>query len=321
MWPRVFSVLSERHSRGKIDLVNSRAMALLIVTWVWAGSVEAQSGLVIEHGTRPDGRPEKAWIDAVRVFNETESLREIGRTQRPWSEGESAWARLIEARAPDWPDLYSDLLIPFPDVEAPAQVRIILGNQGGNDAFVSGEDLIGFDLGRLLAAYGPASTNGNADRIDRFFAHEYTHILHKAWRRKADLVISTPLEQALWRCLAEGIGNYRSLSARWRDENRHLTPHAIETLERLQPIFTERIAKLESASDEEGVILMEGLSVGPFDQKWGALTVALWLAREAEDGDQKLAYWIERGPWGILDLAQKNLPADLSGRLPSMPSE
>lgn len=199
-------------------------------------------------------------------------------------------------------------------------MTILLGNQGGNDAFVAGDDVIGFDLSRLLALYGVASAPGNSDRIDRFFAHEYTHIAHKAWRRNAGLLLTTPLEQALWACLTEGLGNYRSLSSRWRDDQRRLTPHAVETLERLQPEFTVRIAALAHATGSEADALMEGLSMGPFEQKWGALTVALWLAREAQDGDAALRYWVERGLPGVLELARKHLPAEPAARLPSASS-
>ncbi len=53
-----------------------------------------------------------------------------------------------------------------------------------------------------------------------------------------------------------------------------------------------------------------------FDQKWGALTVALWLAQEAKGDDHHLQKWVEAGPSDVLTLAQKYLPEDLKGEMP-----
>ena len=61
---------------------------------------------------------------------------------------------------------------------------------------------------------------------------------------------------------------------------------------------------------------MEGLSMGPFDEKWGALTVALWLAQDVERKESGLERWIEAGPQGVLTLARKYLPAALAQQLP-----
>ncbi|HJO92742.1 MAG TPA: hypothetical protein QF753_05020 [Victivallales bacterium] len=53
---------------------------------------------------------------------------------------------------------------------------------------------------------------------------------------------------------------------------------------------------------------MKGLSDAPFTKKWGAVTVALWLRLETKGNNKKLTPWIEKGPEGILLLAQKYLP-------------
>lgn len=297
-----------------------RLAMILCVALVAPELAAANTLLHIESGTRPDGRPSALWLDAIRVFHDDQSLRDLSASEKRRTGDETAWADLITARAAIWPEQYENLLIPFPNTIPPGEVTIVLGNQGGNDAFVYGEVVIAIDLARMLDVYGLASKPENVARIDRFFAHEYTHILHKAWQRQVGLEISSPLEQALWACLKEGLGNYRSLSSRWLDENRRLTERSIDTLNRLQPVFTDRIARLENASDDEVAALVQGLSLGPFDQKWGGLTVALWLAREAEHGDEQLAFWVDQGPWGVIDLAQKHLPADLASRLPSRPS-
>ena len=72
---------------------------------------------------------------------------------------------------------------------------------------------------------------------------------------------------------------------------------------------------LKNASDEEAAILMKGLSMGPFSKKWGALTVALWLVKEAKGNDEKLIKWVDLGPQGIITLANNHLPEYLKVKL------
>lgn len=86
-------------------------------------------------------------------------------------------------------------------------------------------------------------------------------------------------------------------------------------LAELQPIFVERLLALEDAGEEEAVHLLQGLSSGPFARKWGALTSALWFVQEARGDDVGLQPWVEAGPWGILDLADKYFPNELRDKL------
>lgn len=320
VWPLGKQVPPPAFAEGYLQGVNDWLREQSQVGEIPSRSLPARAVLTVQSGVGADGRPTPEWLSAVSVFNNQVALDALAGAQKLWSEEELAWARLIEERLATWTTLQSELLMPFGAIETPDTVAIVLGNQGGQDAFVPGDSVIGFDLSRLLAIYGAAAAPGNSDRIDRFFAHEYTHIAHNAWRRHKGLQLATPLKQALWACLTEGLGNYRSLSSRWRDDQRRLTPHAVGTLQRLQPEFTARIAALAHASDSEADALMQGLSTGPFEQKWGALTVALWLARETQqDGDTALRYWVEQGPGGVLELALKYLPAEQAARLPSTP--
>jgi hypothetical protein len=209
----------------------------------------------------------------------------------PLTKEELLCAELIERRAVLWPDHIENLRIPFPGISPPG----------------------------VQSLYGSAGSPSNTDRIDRFFAHEFTHLLHREWRKIKQPTIESPLEQALWACLTEGLGNYRSLSARWTDVQGDLSPHAKEVLSRLQSVLVDRLSALEHASADEADSLMQGLSMGSFEEKWGALPVALWLALEAKDDDRALQKWVESGPWGIVDLATKHLPKDLANRLPERP--
>lgn len=73
--------------------------------------------------------------------------------------------------------------MPFVNTTPPGHVRILIGNQGGEDAFTFSDSTICFDLDRLNSVYGFATKALNTNRIDRFFAHEFTHVLHKTWKR------------------------------------------------------------------------------------------------------------------------------------------
>jgi hypothetical protein len=275
--------------------------------------------LIIRSGQDADGRPTREWLRAISVFHRDQSLQEFSQSPAPLTTEQVLWAELIKQRALLWPDQVDHLLTPFRGVSPPASVVIILGNIGGSDAFIAENINIAFDLGRMQLLYGSADTAVNSDRVDRFFAHEFTHVLHKEWRRTYQPSIQTPLEQALWVCLTEGLGNYRSLSSSWTDAQGDLSQHAKDVLTRLQPVLVERLSALENATDDEAPALMKGLSLGPFEEKWGALPVALWLTQEAKGDDRKLQKWVDAGPWGIVSLATKYLPAELAARLPALP--
>jgi hypothetical protein len=256
------------------------------------------------------------WIEAIRHWHDEEELSAIRASKTNLSDEEAPWADLIRRKVPTWLTMIASLQIPFQSITPPDTVTILLGNVGGEDAFVYSGATICFGLNKLHSLYGSASTPANNNRIDRFFAHEFTHVLHKAWRKKHALELNSPFEYALWECLTEGLGNYRSLTDKWIVAGGKLTPHAREVLQRLQPIFAERISALEHTREAEAEPLLRGLSMGPFDQKWGALPVALWLAQEARGDDHNLQKWVEAGPAGVLILAQKYLPEELKAAMP-----
>lgn len=273
--------------------------------------------LTIVDGSTPDGRATVAWREAVRHRYSDVALDSVATEVRRPTSTERAWRDLIAERRHAWERSVDSLRMPFADTRPPDSVTILLGLHGGNDAFVHGPTTICFDLGRLQKEYGDAGSEMNRGRIDRFFAHEFTHLLHKAWARDHPVRLTTPLEEALWECLVEGVGNYRSLSPRWVGPGGTLTDHARTVLARLEPVFAERISALSTATTEEAPRLIEGLSDGPFDRKWGALTVALWLAQEAQGDDRRLKPWIDAGLDGVLILAHRYLPEELRARMPS----
>lgn len=278
---------------------------------VYQKDLTSDTVLFLEHGIKEDSRPTSKWIEAIYARRDKETIEKLKETSKHFTTEEQLWVELIESRKNVWFGWIDSLSIPFKKVELPDTVFILLGNAGGEDAFTYKDSTIGFDLSKLQQIYGSASKPENQDRIDRFFSHEMTHIYHKAWREKHGVVINSPLEYALWDCLVEGIGNYRSLSGKWVSKEGMLTERSKNTLNELQPVFVERLIALKHATEEESIELLEGLSSGSFTKKWGALTSALWLAQEAKGDDANLQPWITGGPWGILELADKYLPEEL----------
>ena len=95
------------------------------------------------------------------------------------------------------------------------------------------------------------------------------------------------------------------------------SPVTAQTLQRLEPIFVERLEASVSASPEEEVELRRGISMGKFDEKWGSLPVALWLRSEAKVRGERetLEAMIRLGPDGVLPLALRYAAPELRRRL------
>jgi len=146
--------------------------------------------------------------------------------------------------------------------------------------------------------------------MDRIFAHEYTHLLHKEWARQNDLKLETYKDSILWECFYEGFGMYRSMSKKWFPVDGSLSKTSEETFKTLYPIFTDRLITIDSSSllsKQDKIKLHKNLSRGSMKKKWGALPVGVWLAMEANGNHKNLNKWIEKGPEAIIPLAKKHL--------------
>jgi hypothetical protein len=221
---------------------------------------------------------------------------------------ERAWVDLIASRIPAWQSEIPRLASNFIPVVTPNAVRVVIGNRGGEDAFTHDVMTIGFDVARLHALYGDAAELENRNRMDRFFRHEYVHLLQKAWLIHYPYKADTPLRVALLGIWTEGLGNFYSLSGRWRTPAGTPSDAARKTLAELTPRFTARLGALACAAPERGPILSADLSMGPFDRKWGALPAALWLDDEVRQSEDALRQFVLAGPDGVWALADRNLP-------------
>lgn len=264
-------------------------------------------------GVSADGSATPDWRAAVAAHRGAELEWGL----RPLSADETAWLELVHARREAWEARIVELCLSFEGVSPPRALAVVVGNQNGEDGFGLGDDAIYFDLSALVRNYGSAREPANAARLERFFDHETTHVLQWRWAEQHPQPVGTPLERALWDMAREGLGNLRSLSEAWVLSGGELTPLALETLAELEPVLVERLERLARAAPEEERALTDGLSWGPFREKWGALPVALWLARESRGDDRRLRPWVEAGAAGVIDLARRHLDPALAARLPS----
>ncbi|MDG6347573.1 hypothetical protein QAA18_02260 [Luteimonas sp. 8-5] len=220
---------------------------------------------------------------------------------------ERQWVETIRSRADRWRVEAEHLAAMYPPLEAPP-ARIVLASRGGEDAFVIDPNTIGFDVGRLQALYGGSSNEAQrAERMDRFFRHEYTHLLQKAWFARHPIPLDRPIDRALAEILTEGMGNYYSLSSRWRSVDGNRSPVAEATLRELEPRFVARLAALACASPAQAEALTADLSMGRFDAKWGALPMALWIESGPGDVAVVMRGLLEGGPEGIWAFAGAHL--------------
>src|SRR5262245_33635889 len=148
-------------------------LLLLLGACAAPGRIELRLGFD-ERGVASDG-----WKAAIAARGEGERSWE----RRPLTPAESEWLALVRAGLPAWEERLPALAVPFEGVAPPRTVVLLVGNQNGEDAFVLGGDTVHLDLAALLGHYGAASEPENAARLERFFAHEYTHVLHTRWER------------------------------------------------------------------------------------------------------------------------------------------
>lgn len=300
-------------------------LALLLffapVLYARSGTLPARraqpTAIVIKTGFRNNHIAE-TWKNALSNRMDQHTLDSLAGITRPLSAEEQAWQTRIHAKATRWNSFRDSLAVPFRDISLPDTVFVLLGFTGNDDGFTFEDRTVCIDLTALYRAYGKAELQENDNRIDRIFAHEYTHLLHKAWARKANWQPQNFRDSILWECFYEGIGMYRSFNARWMPVEGVLPEITISTLEELYPVFVDRITTIltkQTFTSGEKALLNSRLSRGAVNQKWGAFTVGIWLALEANGNDQKLIPIIEQGPGAVIRLAQKYLPVKYFERM------
>ena len=252
----------------------------------------------------------KDWRNALTTRQSKTYLDSLSKVERHLTKGEQEWNELISSRTERWNEIRDSLKVPFEDTYISDTIYVYLGYQGSDDGFTYKFQTVCFDLTALLRQYGSAKDSINTNRMDRIFAHEYTHLLSKEWAKKKELKLPTFRDSILWECMYEGMGMYRSMSPKWFPVRDSLSNTSSEAFEKLYPIFSERLIAIDtlkelSKTDKKG--LNKNLSRGSMKQKWGALPVGVWLAMEADGDDKNLIKWINKGPDAIIPLAKKYL--------------
>lgn len=265
--------------------------------------------MVVELGVEKNSISPK-WKSSLTTRMSSQNLEEMSLIKRPLTIEELAWQDLIKSRTNHWNQFRDSLRLPFGDIPVEDTITVLLGYLGVDDGFTYGYGTVCFDLTALQTNYGSANLAENKNRMDRLFAHEFTHLLHKEWVRKNDLKLNSFRDSILWECLYEGIGMYRSLTTKWLPAHDSLPLLTKTTLAELYPIFDKKIARINSPdplTNEEKTTIQSNLSRGMVSKKWGAFPMAIWLALEAKGDDRNLIPWISKGPSAVLMLADKYL--------------
>jgi len=296
-----------------------RLMIITVVSMVGSGTVYGQPGLgksgsafIVRPGFANE-RLSPEWRNAIESRMAPRQLDSVMALSRSLHPEELEWKSLIESKAARWGLMRDSLGIPFGNETLDDTLSVIVGYMGRDDGFTYRYEAVCLDLTALHREYGSAALPENFTRIDRLFAHEFMHLLHKDWARRRNLRLESFRDSVLWECIYEGIGMYRSLSSKWLPTNGVLPEISRSTLEDLYSVFVERLTTIESngtLTEEEKTRLHNGLSRGPVNKKWGALPVGLWLALEAGGDDKNLIPWIDGGLDSVIRLAKKHLTGD-----------
>lgn len=250
------------------------------------------------------------WKEAVKSRLSNATIDSLAQIKRPLTSAEKDWKILIESKTTTWKRFKDSLEVPFNGLKIADTITVLMGFTGADDGFTYKEKTICFDVTALQKNYGNASLSENHNRIDRIFAHELTHLMHKKWAVKNQLQLKTFKDSILWECLYEGLGMYRSLSPKWLPKNIDLPEISTTAMEKLTPVFVQRLVTVVAKvrlSEKEKKQIQRNLSRGPVDKKWGAFPVAIWLSLEANGDDRNLIPWIDKGPQAVILLAKKYL--------------
>jgi hypothetical protein len=277
----------------------------LAALWLVAATAGATPRFEVVVAVAADDTATPLWQAMLAARIGADAAQRHAAEARPVSASEQAWVDLIRRQAGLLPAEWPSLQTPFAPAQAPEAIRIVIGNRGGEDAFVHDARTIGFDAARLQAEYGPADDPENVARALRFLRHESTHLLQRAWLAQRPPWPDDPWSRTLLHLWKEGHGNLHSLSDRWWIVDADANPAgrysdlAEDTLAQLVPTLVGRLGALACADPRHVPNLEQGLSMGPFARKWGAVPMALWLKRAQSRHPQALRDFVQAGPAGV----------------------
>lgn len=186
------------------------------------------------------------WKAALVSRKSTSELDSLSKVVNHITKEEQDWLNLIESKAKVWNTYRDSLKVPFQNIKLKDTIYVLLGYRSGDDAFTYKDQTVCLDLTALHKAYGSAKDSVNDNRIDRLFAHEFTHLLSKKWAKNNELKLNTFKDDILWECLYEGFGMYRSMSSKWFPIRGSISQTSKNTFEVLYPKFAEKIIKIST---------------------------------------------------------------------------
>ena len=250
-----------------------------------------------------DGKMGMKWSKAIQSRYSKKQFELLKNSVKPLSANENQWSNLIEVVLPKWEKQLKTVQKHFPKGIDIGPIEIVMGNQGGNDGFTFSRRTICLDLSSWQKNYGSPfeikKIEENKSRIIRILNHEYAHLLTKAMLVKNPFFPKSFKEDILFQLYFEGIGHVFSLSSKWVDKDYKLTPFAMQKRDELLLIYKKRMKKIDSGSTDPA--LVDKMVMGNFADKWGALTIALFLADGMSKSPNFLIDWIPQGPSAIAE--------------------
>jgi hypothetical protein len=258
-----------------------------------------------------NGRPTPQWIGLIKDRIDANELAGVRMNPRALSGDDNQWIALIRQGAPEWMKAVGQLDASFrPAPAPPASIAVVIGADGGDDAFWTAPDIIAFDLSALGNAYGTSDPAGHPAQIDRLLSREYTRLRLNAYLAgvgwSPEQVARDPFLAALRGLYVQGLATLRGIEGnpRWLAPDGTPTPEAKKVLAELQPVMVERLkGLLVNRSPDASNAWLREMTQGPLNRRWGALPMALWLASDTNYESGRIATWIEGNPDGILQLA------------------
>ena len=275
-------------------------------------------GLEVSLGVKDDGTATAVWAEGIAVAVGREAADTFAREVHPLTPEARAWFEVTREAVPAIQARVAELATLF--AEPPPDMVIVVGNRGSSDAFAWMPDHVGINAQAFVESYGPPD-EGAVDRMVRIVAHEILHLMTYAAYPDHLEVRTTPWERALWTMFFEGIGDFVSVSERWKPVDGVVPEVTRTTLARLEPIFVGRLEAFAAhPSEDEERELRKGLTIGKFDRKWGSLPVALWMRMETIERDELevLAEMLRLGPDGVLPLALRHIAPELRPRIEAL---
>jgi hypothetical protein len=159
-------------------------LSVCMLANVYSQSRKRATTVIVKLGMTANNRQSKEWQNALVSRMSKAGLDSMAALHRPLTAEELAWKKLFESKAALWNSLRENLRAPFGNGDVPDTVYVLLGAFGADDAFTYQYNTICFDVTAYQAAYGAATLPGNSEKMDRIFAHEFTHLLHKDWLRR-----------------------------------------------------------------------------------------------------------------------------------------